>query len=316
MFCCQCAKKATAKRTIDNTTKICSVCSSATVTDPTVSVRDRVASDAANTSVTADGAEQVDIDDNTMMSSVSFGMFKTWISSKIRSIIQEEMTKVNEHFAKLDKDVKTLQSDMKSAKTNITTLQSDVKTAKSDIANLTKRSDDHKSISENNLKYLINHDRNERRKNVLLFGVPEGKPTGVDGVPDNLETDIEKCLSLFELIQAPQSMDKVIDCFRIGPIVDDKVCPIKVKFFSPISVTTILKNSRKLSESSNRRIYIKPDKSKSESAEFQRLGKRKAELLEQYPTENNAEPRVTLMKGVLKLDGTEVDRYKPVQSLF
>ena len=80
-----------------------------------------------------------------------------------------------------------------------------------------------------------------------------------------------------------------------------------MKFFSPISVTTILKNSRKLSESSNQRIYIKPDKSKSESAEFQRLVKRKAELLEQYPTENNAERWVTLMKGVLKLDETEVD---------
>ena len=46
------------------------------------------------------------------------------------------------------------------------------------------------------------------------------------------------------------------------------------------------------------------------------MGKRKAELLEQYPTEDGADPRVTLEKGVLKLDGTEIDRYKPVQSLF
>ena len=30
-----------------------------------------------------------------------------------------------------------------------------------------------KKVSENNLKYLINLDRNNRRKNVILFGVPE-----------------------------------------------------------------------------------------------------------------------------------------------
>ena len=46
------------------------------------------------------------------------------------------------------------------------------------------------------------------------------------------------------------------------------------------------------------------------------MGKRKAELLQQYPVDGDADPRVTLVKGVLKLDGTEVDRYQPVQSLF
>ena len=30
-----------------------------------------------------------------------------------------------------------------------------------------------KTVSDNNLKYLINLDRNERRRNVILFGVPE-----------------------------------------------------------------------------------------------------------------------------------------------
>ena len=74
-------------------------------------------------------------------------------------------------------------------------------------------------------------------------------------------------------MQAPKSMNK-IDCFRIGPIVDDKLRQIKVKFFSPTSVTTIAINSRKLRDSSDWKIYIKSDKSKSESAEFQRLGKR------------------------------------------
>ena len=317
MFCCQCAKKATKTRIIDNTTKICSSCSSPAASEPAPGTpRTRAMSDTGAMSATTDEADQVVIDDSTMMSNVSFGMFKVWISNQIRSIIQDEMTKVNEHLARLDKDVKTLQNDSKNAKTNITSLQSDVKTAKADLVKLTKRFDDHKSVSDNNLKYLINHDRNERRKNVLLFGVPEVNPVGINGVPDDLKTDSEKCLSLFQLIQAPQAADKIIDCFRIGPVVDGKIRPIKVKFTSPTPVTSILSNSKKLSDTSNRKIYIKPDKSKSENNEFQRLGKRKAELLEQYPTQNDAESRVVLIKGVLKLDGVEVDRYKPVQSLF
>ena len=118
------------------------------------------------------------------------------------------------------------------------------------------------------------------------------------------------------MIQAPQPEDTIVDCFRLGSIVDDKVRPIKVRFISPASVTSILTNSKKLSDSPDRKIYVKPDKSKSENTEFQRMGKRKEELLQQYPTENENEPRVTLVKGVLKLDGTEVDRYQPVQSLF
>ena len=113
-----------------------------------------------------------------------------------------------------------------------------------------------------------------------------------------------------------QDKEKMVDCFRIGPIVEDKVRPMKVKFVTPAPVTSILKNAKKLSESSNRKIYIKSDKSKAENSEFQRLGKRKTELLEQYPSDNDNDPRVTLVKGVLKLDGAEVDRYKPVQSLF
>ena len=50
--------------------------------------------------------------------------------------------------------------------------------------------------------------------------------------------------------------------------------------------------------------------------EFHRLGKRRSELLEQYPTEPDSEPRVLLNKGSLTLDRVEVDSYKPVQSPF
>ena len=61
---------------------------------------------------------------------------------------------------------------------------------------------------------------------------------------------------------------------------------------------------------------MKPDKSKKEAEEFKRIGNRKDELLKQHPTVDPANPIVKLEKGVLTVNGKEVDRYKPVQSLF
>ena len=51
---------------------------------------------------------------------------------------------------------------------------------------------------------------------------------------------------------------------------------------------------------------------KSATAQTQRL----QELLEQYPVIEEESSRVVLEKGVLKVDGVEVDKYEPVQSLF
>ena len=60
-------------------------------------------------------------------------------------------------------------------------------------------------------------------------------------------------------------------------------------------------------------VYVKPDKSKGEVNEFQRLGKKKSELLQTYPTVDENNPRVTIKKGSLKV---EVDKYEPVQTRF
>ena len=63
-------------------------------------------------------------------------------------------------------------------------------------------------------------------------------------------------------------------------------------------------------------IYVKPDKTKKEAEEFKQIGKRKADLLLQHPTNDPNNLIVTLTKGILRVDGTEVDKYNPIQSLF
>ena len=83
--------------------------------------------------------------------------------------------------------------------------------------------------------------------------------------------------------------------------------------FDVLSKTSKLND---LKTNSGKNIYIKPDKTKGEVAEFQRIGKEKAKLLEKYPTVDVENPRVILKNGSLKVDGVEVDKYQPVQTLF
>ena len=80
-----------------------------------------------------------------------------------------------------------------------------------------------------------------------------------------------------------------------------------VSSLSTVSAEEMLKDIR------GENIYVKPDKTKGEQEEFQRIGKRKDALLAEYDNDNE---RVILDKGVLFVDGVEVDRYKSVQTLF
>ena len=108
----------------------------------------------------------------------------------------------------------------------------------------------------------------------------------------------------------------VKEIFRLGTIPDGytDICrPLKVKFFSSKPASDALSAGQKLKEIQGENIYIKPDKTKGETEEFKRLGKRKTELLAEY---NNDTDRIKLSKGVLYVDGVEVDRYKSVQTLF
>ena len=107
-----------------------------------------------------------------------------------------------------------------------------------------------------------------------------------------------------------------IHLFRLGKPTEDKVRPIKLKCPSSNVVGPILKAAKKLKEIPNQTIYIKPDKTKSEVKEYQRLGKRKDELLLQYPVAEDVDPRVVLEKGILPLDGVQIDEVKSLQSMF
>ena len=164
------------------------------------------------------------------------------------------------------------------------------------------------------MKYLINVDRNSRRQHVIIFGVKEDETLKIGD--KTTVADLEKRDLIFEYLKLTDLL--IIESIRLGKEETGKPRPLKITFPTNKMASTVLKNSHKLNnlKAEGQVIYIKPDKSKSEVTEFQRLGKKKQELLKQYPTVDENNPRVILKKGSLKVDGVEVDKYQPVQSLF
>ena len=225
--------------------------------------------------------------------------------------VKEDLQSTKAALAETDQEISKLKKELtevkKSAQENVSGLDNRVNALEQDAKK-------QKTVSDNNLKYLINLDRNDRRKNVIIFGVPE------DGVNLTIReatatTDDDKCKLLLGFIEAPV-YEKVMEMFRLGKATEGKVRPIKLKLQSSTDATAIFDVKEKLKDVNDHTIYIKPDKTKAEVEEFRRIGNRKQELIEQYPVPEGETPRVVLGKGVLKLDGVKVDEFKPVQSLF
>ena len=231
--------------------------------------------------------------------------------TSIKEIVKEEM-KVE--LGDIKKDASELKKEVAKNKQSVASCSSRVDRVDEAITKLQDEQKQDSSISKNNLKYLINLDRNVRRQNILIFGVPEGD-LEIDG--NTAATDNEKCELLFGVMNIREVCRNAIkEMFRFGKLDDanpGKCRPIKVRFISSAPATAALNAKQKLNDLVGHTIYIKPDKTKAEQEEFKRIGKRKTDVLQEY---NNDAERVKLTKGVLYVDGVEVDRYKSVQTLF
>ena len=294
-FCTECG----AKSTRDNRLKdsICSTCR-----------RKKNAEDSHE-----EATEEPEISDDTPLSEIRFGDLKKYFKSELRveikEIVKEELAA---QLGSTKKDVTTLKTDVNKNKQSIASCSTNIANLQEDVKKIQNDKLEENAISNNNLKYLINLDRNERRNNLILFGLPEKDDLNIDG--EISKTDMEKYVSVLKKMDVyEQCKSEIRELFRIGKKDEqsEKIRPLKVRMLTSTSVSTILGAGQKLKDLNNYKIYVKPDKTKGEREEFTRLGKKKEELLQQY--END---RVKLDKGVLYVDEVEVDRYKSVQSLF
>ena len=318
MYCTRCGKKDTRNRIVNEITKICSVCEPA---HP----------DQHPSTSTVSDEEQLlqppscDVDDNETLDNIRFGTLKKWLNDTFTYHVAQMDERLTREIGAVKAELQTTKSALDVTTKDVTDLKNDIsdfrKTTNDGITNAVTRVSNmeaemkkQKTVSDNNLKYLINLDRNERRRNVILFGVPE-ENNELKIVDNTAVSDREKIELILNYMGVP-TVQNMTEFFRLGKPSDEKVRPMKLKLKSSEDATEILNAKSKLNDLEELTIYFKPDKTKAEVAEFQRIGKRKQELLQKYPVEGGAPTRVVLEKGVLKVDGKKVDEFEPVQSLF
>ena len=312
-FCNECAAKGTHQNPISSTTKKCKQCTDGKLDICTGGVDDLSTGGRSDVTTT-----HPPFPEDSTMGQIKFSEFTAWFRTEVNTTLTNVVRKeIGAHTTALQKDITKLSTELKNTKAELEKTKDTVATLQTKVRILEDNSHKQKTISDNNLKYLINSDRNNRKLNIVVFGVPEdGHNLGINNSVS--KTDHEKCSAIFDYIGAVVDDSTIRDIFRLGKPDPSKPRPIKIRFSSNLTVTSILTEGKKLKEleSDNLNIYVKADKTKSEVTEFQRLGKRKQELLNQYPAEDENNPRVVLKSGVLKLDDVEVDKFKPPQTLF
>lgn len=217
---------------------------------------------------------------------------------------------------KIGKELEATKKSLALATKDITELKTKVASLTNTLVETKKERDELKTTGVNNLKYLINLDRNVRRSNVILLGVPEDHNLVIG--ENEAEEEKEKIDVLLDHIKVKNKVE-ILSHFRLGKkherLGEDPKRPIKIVLKNSEMATLITSNARLL-KPLGKKIFFKPDKSAKEREEFQRLLKKKNEKMISHPTEEGAPCRVLLKQGVLTVDGIEVDRYKTPQTIF
>ena len=256
----------------------------------------------------------LNIADVSNLSEISFSDFKQWLTGTIQSALQDEITRYIENF---NTEVKIMKEEVDSVKKQLNDAKHKIGEQDLTISTLQKSLDETKSTIANTTKYLINLDRNNRQSNAIIFGIPEDNfsiQQDENNDDQQILTDDKEKVS--EILNRVKYNGQFKQFMRLGKK-GDKPRPIKVLFNSIADSKKVIANSKELKNLKDVKIYIKPDKTKSETAEFKRIGDRKIELLKKYPIiDPTVASRVKLEKGILTLDGLEVDRYQSIQSLF
>ena len=244
--CSECGRKGTKSgtRKIDETTKVCNECAPA---------QDR----------------SVTIDPESMLGELSFREFTVWFKSEVDDVIRK---KVEEATKGIVKEVEAAKKSAKAANDEIAELKTQVSTLSNSLKEITKENEQLKKTCANNLKYLVNHDRNSRRPNVMVLGLSEEDELTIGET--SAADDDGKISSLLNFIGVKEDEYSIVNHSRLGNSEGEGTRPIKMTLKNSEMASLIISNAYKLKDL-NKKIFLKPDKSFKEREEFQRLLKRK-----------------------------------------
>ena len=211
------------------------------------------------------------------------------------------------------KDVDIVRKSAKEANDEIALLRTKVDALTSSLESVTEENEQLKKTCANNLKYLVNHDRNARRPNVMVLGLSEDEDLTIGDV--TVKEDKQKIEKLLNFIGIKEGDVEIVSFNRLGNSESEGIRPIKMILKNSEMAGLVVSKASRL-KNLNKKIFLKHDKSLKEREEFQRLLKKKDLLKTAHPTEEGQEARVALEKGILKVDGVEVDRYQSPQTIF
>ena len=227
------------------------------------------------------------IDANTPIASMTAGQMLTLIQSQTKPL-EEKMVNIDR---KLDREINGL-------KTRVNVLENEVKEQKEKNDSLTH-------IVVEMQKSLNKIDNNDRVKNLMISGLPEGdiEVEGASLVDD--KEKVEKMFNLLEIEGGPWDVE------RLGkPTTNGKTRIAKVVFPDKEARDKAAEKSIKLKDLGEpwRSIYLNHDKHPVYRYENNRLRKKMNEYRKMPEFQDNPKTRVKIMKGELMVDGNVVDR--------
>lgn len=267
----------------------------------------------ANNANEHEDQEHSDINPDAMLGELSVRAFSAWFKLELDGVIQNKVSDVTKPLVK---ELNTTKNNLKTAQQEIKDLKGIVESLKTSLKDATTERDELRKTSQNNLKYLINFDRNVRRTNVMIFGVPEKENLVVNQI--EASDDETKISALLGQMQVQEKVE-VMSYTRIGKPsegeAEERHRPIKLVLKNS-NMASIITANAKLLKPLDKKIFCKPDKTAKEREEFQRLLKKKNECILKHPTDEGGVDRVVLKNGVLTVDGAEVDKYNTPQTIF
>ena len=267
-----------------------------------------------------------------------FDNFEQTIAVKLNQKIKEEVkVHVEKETADIRKELVAQKKESKKLSDEVIVLKSKLEDTITKLNSVEKSHIDNGTVTKNNLKYLVNTDRNRRAHNIIIFGLEEKVPLKIleiEGVYQELNefceedknivdenikwlhTDEEKVLGILKYLGIPQASNSthLSESIRMGRVEGKR--SLKIVFTNTDIARKIIAAAPKLKSAKKLQIFIKPDKTKGEREEFSRLLQRKKELMDTHPPIGGNQSRISLTKGILKVDGVQVDEFKPPQSIF
>ena len=221
------------------------------------------------------------LNNDSDLGDITAGAFKGWlqtcIQTTVASIFKIHAADISKELDKTKVDITATKKDFSATKQDLSNLRTEHNALLTNVGVI-------ETCCKNTTGYLINHDRNVRQSNIVLFGVTESEDITHDNI--SVKNDEEKIKLILKIVECDSEATKII---RMGKKEVKKDRPIKVVLPRPSDAKKAISNSKNL-KVLQKKIFLKGDKTKSEQKESTRLHKKKQECLAQYPNVDKENP--------------------------